>query len=246
MQKGSVIRGAARAIRGGVVAIALLAAATPASAQATLTGVTIYCTGNTGSFCQSTYWNTTTGDFAFDAFVSNSLGGSFINSAGTLSVPLSVGTNTFYVYAEPGAPLPFFGVNLFADGSTTPLLSGFAPANGTGTVSTNAGLNTFGITPVTTAGVPGVIPGGPLTATIDGFQYTLTYFTFDTSKGFGDLVGPVSVGANGQSDYVGQFVITVAPVSVAVTPEPGTVALTASGLLGIFGITLRRRRAAIA
>lgn len=242
MQRGTVFRDRARAIRAGVVAVSLLAAAAPAMAQGSLTGVTIYSTTSTGSFNGSNYWNTVPGDFAFNVFLTNSLGGSFLNSAGTLSVPLTLGTNTFYVYGDPGNALSFFGIDAFANGGTTPFLSGFAGANGTGTVGTNAGLSTFGITPVTVAGAPGSVAGGPLSTTIDGFQYTLTSFSFNTTGQFGDLVGPQTVGANGTNDYLGQFVITVAPVNVAVTPEPSTVALTASGLLGILGVTIRRRR----
>jgi hypothetical protein len=226
------------------VAVSLLAAATPALAQGTLTGVTIYSTGSTGSFNGSNYWNTVPGDFAYNVFLTNSLGGSFLNTAGTLSAPLALGANTFYVYGDPGTPLSFFGINAFAGGSTSPLLSGFAAANGSGTVSSNAGLSTFGLAPVSTAGTPGTVIGGPLSTTIDGFQYTLTYFSFNTTGQFGDLVGRETVGPDGVNDYLGQFVITVAPVTVSVTPEPSTVALTASGLLGVLGMAVRRRRAA--
>ena len=104
MTRGSVLRGGARAIRGGVVAVALLAAATPAFAQGTLSGVTVYSTTSSGAFNFSDYYNTVPQDAGFNAFVTTSLGGSFLNPAGTLSVPLALGTNTFYVYAEPGRP----------------------------------------------------------------------------------------------------------------------------------------------
>ena len=246
MKRGSVLRGGARAIRGGVVAVALLAAATPAVAQGTLSGVTFYCASSTGGFCGSDYWNTVPNDFAFNVFLSTSLGGSFLNPAGTLSVPLTLGTNTFYAYAAPGSGVPFFGVNTFLNGSTTPLVSGFAPQNGNGTVSSNAGLGSFGIVPVTTFGAPGIVPAGPLSTTIDGFQYTLTFFSFNTTGQFGDRVGPDFPTPNGGNDFLGQFVITVAPATVGVVPEPSTVVLMASGLLGVLGVTIRRRRAVVA
>lgn len=244
MTRGSVLRGGARAIRGGVVAMTLLAAATPAFAQGTLSDVTVYCTDNTGTFCRSEFWNTVPQDAGYNAFVTTSIGGSFLNPAGTLSVPLTLGSNTFYVYAEPGSPQSFFGINLYLNGGTTPLVSGFAPQNGNGTVSSNAGMTTFSNAPAT--GSIGTVPGGPLSTTIDGFQYTLTFFAFNTTQQFGDRVSPEFPVASGNGDFLGQFVITVAPATVGVVPEPSTVVLMASGLLGVLGVTIRRRRAVVA
>ena len=247
MQRGSVFRDGARAIRGGVVAVALMAASTPALAQATLTGTTIYSTSSLGAFTGQNFWNTIPNDGAFNLFLTTSVGGSFLNPAGTLSTPLSLGSNTFYVYGNPGSALPFFGISLFANGSGTPLVSGFAPANGTGAVSSSLFNGVVGMNPSLNVGVPGgLVPSGPLSTTIDGFQYTLTFFSFNTTGQWGDFVGPELPLPNGQPDYLGQFVITVAPVTVAVTPEPSTVVLTASGLLGIVGLMARRRRAIIA
>ena len=59
-------------------------------------------------------------------------------------------------------------------------------------------------------------------------------------------MGPEFPNPSGSGDFLGQFVITVAPATVGVVPEPSTVVLMASGLLGVLGVTIRRRRAVVA
>jgi len=219
----------------GLAAAAVLAAATasPALAQGTLTGTTIYSTSSTGALNGVSWWNTVDGDAAWNIYLSTSAsGGTYLNPAGTLSTPLSVGTNTFYVFMQGASPQSFYGINLYLNGATTPSISGFTGANG-GTLASNAGQTSINLD-------LSQLAAGPLSITLDGFQYTLTAFTFNTT-GTGDFVSPFSPVPGGGADFVGSFVLTVTP-----TPEPGTVVLMASGLLGVFGVTMRRRRAVAA
>lgn len=244
MKRGSVLRGGARAIRGGVMATALLAAATPALAQGTLSDITVYSTTSSGAFNFSDYYNTRTGDFVYNIYVSTTANGSnVLNPSATLSTPLALGTNTFYLFGDPGSRPDFYGFNLFLDGGTTPFISGYAATNG-GTVLSNQGQVTFegtrvGINP------PLTVQGAGTTFAANGFLYTLTDFSFNTTQQFGDIASPLVLGPNGSADYFGTISISVAPITVGVVPEPSTVVLMASGLLGVLGVTIRRRRAVV-
>lgn len=81
---------------------------------------------------------------------------------------------------------------------------------------------------------------GPLSATIDGRTVAISAFSFGAPGP--DRVGPYTVGANGSMDYTGQLTVTVSG-GVSMVPEPGSVLLLATGMVGL-GVVARRRRAA--
>ena len=214
---------------------ATLAMPTLAVAQTSLTGATVYGVCEPpGAACIGGIWNTANPGVApFKVFFSaNSTGSAILNPATTLNAPLTLGDNNFYLFAEPGIPQPFFGINLYLGGATTASLSAYAPQNGTGTdFASNAGQPTYGLSGSVTE------PGGPLTILVGGFQYTLTYFSFNTTQQNGNAVGGFTPGAGGVNDYFGRVNINVTAV-----PEPSTIMLTATGLSGLLGMGWRRRR----
>ena len=170
----------------------------------------------------------------FQSFSATSSGTVFLNPGATLNTPLSVGTNTFYLFGDAGTPQPFIGINLFLNGSTTPAVSAFAPENGTGLdFASNAGQPSAGLTLNT-------VPASPLTILVGGYQYTITLFSFNNTQQFGDKVGPFTASPNGINDYFGQVTINVTAV-----PEPSTIMLTATGLSGLLGMGWRRRRVSV-
>jgi len=221
-----------------VGAAATLAMPAIAAAQTSLTGATIYGVCEPpGAACIGDIWNTANpGSPPFKVFFSASSSGTpILNPLTTLNAPLSAGSNTFYLFTEPGINQPFFGVNLYLGGATTASLSTYAPSNGTGTdFASNVGQPTYGLSGSTTE------PGGPLSVVVGGFQYTITYFAFNTTQQFGDVVGGFTPGASGINDYVGRVTINVTAV-----PEPSTIMLTATGLSGLLGMGWRRRRLSV-
>lgn len=233
-----VSRKAAPALRCGVAALAgLLAIAPAASAQGTLTGATVYSTTSSGAFDSQDFYNTTAGDFAYNLYFSTTADGSVIlNPGATLSTPLTLGSNTYYLFGDPGRTPAYYGFNLFLDGGTTPFLSGYVTANG-GVVLSNAGQSSF-------VGVndPITLPAAGTTYEANGYFYTLTGFAFNTTGGTVDVASPLALGPNGSPDYFGSISINVAAVNVTTTPEPATIVLTASGLLGVLGVSVRRKR----
>jgi hypothetical protein len=239
-----VSRNAARALRCGVAALAgLLVAAPAASAQGTLTAGTVYSTTSSGAFDFSDYYNTRNGDYVYNLYFSSSANGSAILNPGTtLSTPLSLGTNTFYLFGDAGSTPGYYGFNLFLDGGTTPFLSGYVTSNG-GTFLTNAGQTSFEGTRVG-VDAPLTIAAAGTTFEANGFLYTLTGFNFNTTGGTVDIASPLVLGPNGVTDYFGSISINVAAVNVTTTPEPSTIVLTASGLLGLVGVSVRRKRSA--
>lgn len=238
-------RTAARALRwGAATVVALVAAAPAAQAQGSLTGATVYSTNASGAFDFSDYYNTRPGDFVYNLYVSTAANGSVVlNPDATLNTALSLGSNTYYLFGDAGSKPAFYGFNLFLNGGTTPFLSGYVGTNGT-TVLSNAGQVSFEGTRLGVA-APLTIQAAGTTFASGGYLYTLTGFTFNTTQQFGDIASPLSLGANGVGDYFGQITINVAAVNgTTVAPEPSTVVLTASGLLGLVGVTVRRRRSA--
>lgn len=244
MVKAIVSRNAARALRFGVAALAgLLVAAPAASAQGTLTGATVYSTTSGGAFDFSDYYNTRAGDYVYNLYFSTTADGSVVlNPGATLSAPLSLGSNTFYMFGDAGNTPAYYGFNLFLDGGTTPFLSGYVTANG-GTFLTNVGQTSFEGTRIG-VDAPLTIAAAGTTFEANGFLYTLTGFNFNTTGGTVDIASPLVLGPNGVTDYYGSISINVAAVNVTTTPEPSTIVLTASGLLGVVGVSMRRKRIA--
>lgn len=240
-----VSRNAARALRGGAAALACLLIAAPAArAQGTLTGGTVYSTTSSGAFDFSDYYNTRPGDYVYNLYFSTTANGSTIlNPGATLSTPLSLGSNTFYLFGDAGGTPSYYGFNLFLDGGTTPFLSGYVTANG-GTLLSNAGQVSFEGTRIG-VDAPLTIAAAGTTYEANGFLYTITGFSFNTTGGTVDVASPLTLGTNGVIDYFGQITISVAAVGVTTTPEPSTIVLTASGLLGLAGVSVRRKRTAI-
>lgn len=152
--------------------------------------------------------------------------GAFLNSgdgASTApSINLQIGTNAFAIFGEPGVALDNFGLNLFFDGSNAAGISVFAPVRSGPAIpsfSASSGTSTGGNLPHLNL-VPGA---GTLSFQSDGLNVTLTDYFWAQPGVAGvsnlDRVAALNNTANGNTDFVGQFTLTVA------VPEPATLAL---------------------
>ncbi len=144
----------------------------------------------------------------------------------TVRIPLTPGVHTFTFHCEFSRPWPYVGLNLFCDGANDRAAISARTATDTqGPPYPNCAVNdarqTMGwpITEVPAAGT--LITGGPddgiweVEDARQGVRVTLKSFrcSIPSVDGDLDLVGPHAIGASGQGDAVGQFVLEVEPVA---------------------------------
>jgi hypothetical protein len=211
---------------GGTVVPAML------SAQNTATGATVYTAFFNGDASPDDHlWNTTPlPELPWNVFFNTSAdgSGSWLNPDVTLSQPLTAGTHTWYLFGEgSGTSELYMGINLYLNSMATPTLSAYNLRGSAAPPMTNEGRSTiFGAV------------GGPLSVTLNGQTVRITDFTYGAPAG--DLVGQQSIGRSGTSDYTGMLTLSVSG-GMSRVPEPGTVLLLGSGLLGV-GLVARRRK----
>lgn len=227
--------------RAATVLAALTTTAAVCVAQPVLTDVTLFGSSFAGTYTAGPSWNTRAADATPNVFLSPDanaafVAGNVVNPAGTLSLPLGFGAQTLYYFANGGFS-PFFGLNLFFDGASSPGISAFN-SFGTGP-QLNASACTLNPTGGCTAGA------GTFSFATGGYTVTLTTYTLlaDAAQNGGsvDRVSDFALGANGTFDNYARLVLTVSGSSV-VTPEPSTLVLLTTGSLVVGGARRRRCR----
>jgi len=199
---------------------ALLLGAGRASAQNNLTDISVFGSDSSGSYTGFDVWGTRPSTRYFGIFIqSGASGGPFLNGPDNAhvqpNIPLSPGSSAFRLFADPGVDSPYFGINLFFNGSSTPSISAYAPMltsqGGAHTFSANSSPNTVGELEVHEPG------SGALSFTANGERITLTDFYWAAQSVYNqDQVSRFTTGADGMTDYVGGIQFSVTQV-----PEPG-------------------------
>jgi len=115
-----------------ILAGTLLVPFTHATGQNVLTDITVFGCDSSGSYGGIDVWVTRPSSFIAAVFIqSGASGGPFLNGPDNAhvqpSISLSLGTPSFRLLGDPGENSPYFGINLFFNGSTTPSISAFAP-----------------------------------------------------------------------------------------------------------------------
>jgi len=203
-----------------------------------------------GSFMTVLDQQNVPGNYGAELFVTkvtNPTASDFLTPAASPSIPLSVGSNTFYFYGDNNDPLGGtngFGINLYFNGAAgnSPSLSGYR-LNTAGTLLANSSSTTA-------SWDYKVIPGtGALSVISGGYQITLSDFVVTAIGGSGgnssvDLVNSTNVSPftppshpDGITDTYGQFTLTVAAV-----PEPASMTLLGAGVLACLCRRSRRQR----
>ena len=202
------------------------------TAQPQLTDVAVFTTDSSGHYGGYDIWDTRPTNSAPDTYIifiqaggSGCLfltGPSAANSRPNIS--LSPGSNSFRLFSEPGFNTPYYGINLFFNGSTTPSISAYAPelmTAGPHTFYANSASNTPPSGPFGTPGPTHFVPGaGTLAFDYCGERITLTDFYWAQPSVYNtDQVGPWSTGPNGVNDFVGGITLSVAQVLGARLPH---------------------------
>jgi hypothetical protein len=132
-------------------------------------------------------------------------------------IELSLGTNSFRLLGAAALDNPYFGINLFFNGSTRPSISVYAPmltdAQQPNFIAVDNAPNTPKPFPSYNTGYS--FPGaGTFSFIYNNELITLTDFYWATPSVFDlDLVGEYSIGADGAADSVGGITIIVSPIS---------------------------------
>lgn len=246
----------------GVILLSLCFAYDRSDGQIYLTGLLQTGAGSNGDTAGSPVWNTFGNEVSYaNLYVTQPNAGfsaPFLNSgnggSASISYALTPGNYQFYFYSDafannnPG----YYALSVFFDGNnnTTPGISSYSAVGVSSATAVPFGLNTLPLSGSTNfpAPPPGTfipsitpIPGpGSLTYTADDLVVTLTSYGFGMPGAFGvplsDRVSNLDNLPNGDSDAIGLFVLTVAPV-----PEPSAVGLGILGVVGCFCFRSLRR-----
>jgi hypothetical protein len=223
---------------GGALTLSLLRAS--ATTTVSLTDVVVYGADSSGNSAFWDIWETRPGN-NFNIWIQNS-SSTFLNGPSDAlaqpNISLSLGTTSFKMYAAPGIDMPYFGINLLFDGSSSASISAFAPMltssgdphifSANSSSSTGSPLGTFDFH---AAGTLSFISGDRLVTLTDFFWANQA--TYDL-----DLTGQTTTTPDGLKDYIGGMTFTVTQV-----PEPRC-SLYALGLLAIVMVCRRKPRVA--
>jgi len=224
-----------------LLSAALAASVATVSAQPHLTDVTVFGVQADGNWANVNIWETRPGN-NWNVWIQEGTSGPFLNgpsdAAARPNIALSPGSSSFRFYSAPGADHPYFGINLFFDGSETPSISAYGP------MLTLDGPHSFAAngaqyTALPVGSIDGIFtPGaGTLSFTVGGYEVTLTDFYWAQQSVFGlDLTGQTSLGADGALDYVGG-----ATLSVVAVPEPQASLYLICTLAGMAAAYRRRK-----
>lgn len=211
-----------------------------APAQVSLSGANLTNPAADGSFT-GTYWNTQGGDSWYNLYLASSatpVAADFFNrgnsSAASIDLALTPGDHIFYLFAQPGS-LGNWAMNLFFNAVQEPGIS-VTGALGSSAFAANSAANTCNVAHSNCA-----LPGsGSLSYSHNGSTVTLTQIEWNRAAA--DRVAAYSDAAGGGIDFAGSMTLHVAGPATSVTPEPATMALLGTGLIGMIGIRRRQRR----
>jgi hypothetical protein len=222
---------------GGALALSLTRAS---ATTVSLTDMVVYGADSSGNSAFWDIWETRPGN-NFNIWIQNS-SSTFLNGPSDAlaqpNISLSLGTTTFKMYAAPGIDMPFFGMNLLFDGSSSASISAFAPMltspgdphifSANSSSSTGSPLGTFDFQ-----------AAGTLSFTSGDQLVTLTDFFWANQATYNlDLTGPDTTTPDDLPDYIGGMTFTVTQV-----PEPRS-SLYAVGLLAFVTVCRRARKLA--
>ncbi len=200
-----------------------------------ITAITVFGCNGEGTQDGHSKWNSGPLDGPWDLFfyegdlVKNAGQVKWLNNQGdhTFKIAPTEGSVTYTFHFDSDSEVHTFGLNLFSDGSGTPILSVFAPVSGDAAKPAKFQANRSG----NTMGWPMSEVPGAGTLVFEGIngslwnyeeaaagqKITITDFKVFTPAAAGklDLVGPGETTPSGQADYVGQITLKTEKVSPA-------------------------------
>jgi len=225
-----------------LVLAAISFVAVPANA-ATLTGAINYVSGSDGSAANEEWWNTITTDSSFNLYLSDTTtptsSADILNPNGTdLDYSLGLGIHELVFIGSNGPFIdsrPFFTLNLFFDGQTTPGISAVWDA----TTHTFIGAATSGNTR-REDGAAGVASGGLSYTDASGNVVTLIALSMLHQPGVNIVAGYFET-PDGLTDQFTRFALQVTPPSPV--PLPAAALFMGAGLVGLAGTRRAKRNA---
>jgi hypothetical protein len=228
-----------RIYRGVIAAVLLsvsgifaqLAVAADVSSPVLLTGLVEFSTDASGNFDNHSVWNTRGGDTAVNLWVvsGSDLNGPFINgpadAQARVSIPLTLGENTFTLLSSTGFIEPYNALNLFfSSNDVNPGISVFGP---TQTSNDSPSFAANGSPSTLTLAFQPVAGANSLVFRQGDFQVELTDYRWaQPAVNNTDRVAQRTTTPDGMSDFVGHFTLNVTRLT-----SPPTCAPAASGLV---------------